>query len=175
MITALIIIGSLIVLIVLFGFLSPRYARLHRSIEIKASPEVIWEQMIDLKNFVGNWSPWSKLDPNMKQEFSGSEKGLGARYFWSGDPKKVGEGTMEIIEVKEGKKVDTKIAFKGRGTAIACFILEDNGSGTCTVTWDFESDNGMNPIARIFGRMMEKFIGPDYEKGLRSLKDHCEK
>jgi hypothetical protein len=42
------------------------------------------------------------------------------------------------------------------------------------VTWDFESDNGLNPMSRIFGKMMDKFLGPDYQNGLNKLKTVCE-
>lgn len=175
MLIALYVIGVLVLLILLAGFTSPRITHVERRIEIEAPKDVIWEQMIDLKNFVGNWSPWSKKDPAMKQEFSGAERGLGSMYFWSGDPKKVGEGSMEIIEVDHGKKVHTKIVFKGRGSALAAFMVQDGDNGRAKVTWDFHSDNGMNPIARLFGRLMDRFMGPDFESGLKNLKSHCEK
>ena len=40
--------------------------------------------------------------------------------------------------------------------------------------WDFKGDMGMNPAGRLMGRMMDKFLGPDYEKGLDNLKKSCE-
>src|SRR5688572_13615439 len=90
------IIGGLVLLITIFGFLSPRYATFERSVEINASEEKVFEQMNSLKNFVNHWSPWTSKDPNSKMSFSGAETGKGAKFAWDGDRKKVGKGTMEI-------------------------------------------------------------------------------
>ncbi|MFZ5554198.1 MAG: SRPBCC family protein [Bacteroidota bacterium] len=168
------VIAGLILLIVLFGFMSPRITRMERSIEINASVEKVFEQMNSLKNFVANWSPFSDYDPNMKKIFNHIETGKGAHYTWEGDPKKVGKGTMEITHSVVNKSVTTHLAFHGRGEADATWTIQP-GNGNVKVTWDFMADNKNNPISRIFGRMMDRFLGPDYEKGLKKLKEYCEK
>lgn len=43
-----------------------------------------------------------------------------------------------------------------------------------TATWGFDTDLGMNPIARYFGLVMDSMLGADYEKGLAKLKQVCE-
>lgn len=170
----LIILGATIAMIVILGFMSPRIARFERSTEINATPEKVFEQCNSLRNFVNNWSPWTEKDPNLKQTYSGKENGVGAMYSWDGDKKKVGAGTMEITDSVLNRSVTTHIEFNGRGRADATWTIE-NISGKVKVTWDFVADNGNNPVARIFGRMMEKFMGGDYEYGLKKLKSHCEK
>ena len=107
-------------------------------------------------------------------EYNDVSEGVGAYYSWKGEPKKVGEGSMEIKTSEAMELVKVYLQFKGRGDAMAGWIVRDNGDGTTMVTWDFESDNGMNPISRIFGRMMDKFLGPDYQNGLNKLKSVCE-
>lgn len=169
------VIGVIIVLILVIGFLSPRYARMQRSIEINASIDKIWPELNNLKNFVTNWSPWTDKDPDAAHGYNDIAEGVGCEYKWIGAPKKVGEGAMVIVEVDEHKKVMTKLSFKGRGDAMAGFHVEDLGGGKTKVTWDFEADNKNNPMGRIFGRMMDKFLGPDYQNGLDKLKAHCEK
>jgi uncharacterized protein YndB with AHSA1/START domain len=169
------IIGSLILLLVIFGFLSPRFAQFERSIEINASEQKVFEQMNSLKNFVHHWSPWTAKDPNSKMIFSGPETGRGSRYEWDGDRKKVGKGTMEIILSENNSKVKTQISFDGRGEAVASWTLVKLSDSKVKITWDFYSDNKYNPFARIFGRLMEKFMGADYEEGLQKLKAYCEK
>ena len=42
------------------------------------------------------------------------------------------------------------------------------------MTWGFESDLGMNPMARWMGLMMDSLVGGDYEQGLANLKDLVE-
>lgn len=171
----LVALGAIVIVILIFGFLSPRYAHFERSIEIDSSEEKVFEQMNSLKNFVHHWSPWTAKDPNSKMVFSGAETGKGAKYSWEGNRKTVGKGTMEIILSESNSKVKTHIAFDGRGEADATWTMNKISDNKVKVTWDFHSDNKNNPIARIFGRMMEKFMGGDYEEGLQKLKSHCEK
>ena len=42
------------------------------------------------------------------------------------------------------------------------------------ITWGFDSDLGMNPIARWMGLMFDSWIGADYETGLANLKNLVE-
>lgn len=166
--------GLLVAFVLGFGFASPRVARMKRSIEIAAPPEKIWPNLNNLRNFVERWSPWSEKDPQAKHAFNEIAEGVGATFSWIGDPKKSGEGTMKITRSEPMTRVVSHLAFKGRGEADAGWTLEDLGGGRSRVTWDFEADNGMNPLARIFGRLIEKFLGPDYEQGLAKLKSISE-
>ena len=167
-------VGGLILLILLMGFSSPRIAKMERSVLINASAQTIWPYLNNLKLFVDNWSPWTEKDLNALHTYNNIEAGVGAHYSWKGESKKVGEGSMEIKVSEPMELVQVELKFKGRGDALAAWIIRDNGDGTCMVTWDFETDNGMNPIGRIFGRMMDKFLGPDYQNGLNKLKEVCE-
>lgn len=169
------VVGLLVFVVLVVGFTSPRMARMKRSIEIAAPPDKVWPELNNLRNFVDHWSPWTEKDPAAKHSYGDTVEGVGAAYSWQGDPKKVGTGSMKITESEAKRRVKTHLAFKGRGEADAGWILEDLGGGRSRVTWDFEADNGDNPIARIFGRLMDKFLGPDYEKGLAKLKSVCEK
>ena len=167
------IIGGIILLVLIIGFTSPRIARMNRTILINASSQEIFPYLNNLKSFVDNWSPWTEKDPDATHEYNDIAEGEGAFYSWKGAPKKVGEGSMKIVESEKDKRVKVYLQFKGRGDAHASWIL-DPQEGNTKVTWDFEGDNGMNPISRIFGRFMDKFLGPDYEKGLNKLKDVVE-
>jgi len=169
------VVGTIALLVLVVGFASPRVARFKKSTEIAAPPAKVFPYLNSVKRFSDEWSPWTGKDPAAKHTFSGPAEGVGARHAWEGDPKKVGSGTMEITESVPDQRVKAHLAFKGRGEADAGWTLEDLGGGRSRVTWDFEADNRNNPIARIFGRLMEKFIGPDYEKGLAKLKSICER
>ena len=163
------IFGGIVVLFLLVGFTSPRYARMNRTIQINASAEQVFPYLNNLKTFVDTWSPWTEKDPNAAHEYNDIAEGQGAFYSWKGEPKKVGEGSMKILESETNKHVKTHLSFKGRGDAQAGWTIAESGDGV-KVTWDFESDNGMNPMGRFFGRFMDKFLGPDYEAGLNNLK-----
>ena len=165
--------GGLVALFLIIGFASPRVARMNRSIQIDSTPEKIFPYLNNLKSFVDNWSPWTEKDPNAAHEYNDVAEGVGAFYSWKGEPKKVGEGSMKILESEENKRVKTYLTFKGRGDALATFHVAPSGDGV-KVTWDFEADNGMNPMGRFFGRFMDKFLGPYYEAGLANLKKVAE-
>lgn len=169
----LIVIGAIVLLVLLIGFTSPRIAKMDRSIEINASADKVFPYLNNLRLFVDNWSPWTEKDPDAEHKYNDIAEGEGAFYSWKGAPKKVGEGSMKIVKSEENKHVKTLLSFKGRGDAYAGWHIRETGNGI-EVTWDFEADNGMNPIGRIFGRMMDKFLGPDYENGLKKLKEVAE-
>ncbi len=168
------VVGALVLVVLIMGFTSPRVARVKRSIEIAAPPEKVFPYLNSVKRFSDEWSPWTGKDPAAKHVFSGPAEGVGAKHAWEGHPRTVGSGTMEITLSEPNRRVSSHLAFQGRGEAEAGWTIEDLGGGRVRVTWDFEADNGNNPVARLFGRMMERFLGPDYEQGLAKLKSLCE-
>ena len=78
-------------------------------------------------------------------------------------------GRQSITRVDPGKEVETSVEFGGQGNATAMVKLEPSGDKT-RVTWGFSSDLGYNPISRYMGLMFDRWIGPDYERGLAKLK-----
>src|SRR3989442_1291414 len=61
-----------------------------RSATMAAPPEAVFKGVNDFRQWDA-WSPWSKLDPNMKKSLEGPAEGVGAVYRWSGN-NQVGEG-----------------------------------------------------------------------------------
>jgi len=57
--------------------------RIARSTTLAAPPERIAPHIEDLRAWE-KWSPYEKLDPQMKKTFSGAERGAGASYAWDG-------------------------------------------------------------------------------------------
>ena len=159
----------IVVAFIAIGFLLPGTSHVERQININASTPVVYDQINELKNWE-NWSPWAKLDPNVKWTYSEpTTSGTGAYYMWVGNDK-VGEGKLTILEAKPNEMLHCKMEFKGQGDAFSDFKLTAKDSTATKVVWSFDSDNGLNPIARWFGLAMNSFIGPDYEKGLANLK-----
>ncbi|CAG5076985.1 SRPBCC family protein [Parvicella tangerina] len=164
---------GLALIIVIIGFLMPKQAYMKREVIINSDKQTIFAYANDLKKFVENWSPWTEKDPDMETIYEGADAGVGAVYKWKGDKKKVGYGTMKIVESVPDEKVVSFLNFGGRGDAEVTLRLEGS-DGEVKAIWEYAADNGNNPIARIFGSMMDKFLGPDFEKGLKKLKEVCE-
>ena len=76
-----------------------------RSATIKAPPERISAVLSDLRGWQA-WSPFEKMDPAMKRDFSGAEKGKGAVYAWSGNGE-AGAGRMQVTEASASRWIWT--------------------------------------------------------------------
>src|SRR5690348_8976388 len=86
----------LIAAVLIYAATRPNSFRIERSADIKASPDKVFALINDFHRW-GAWSPWEKLDPNMKRTFGGPAAGQGSTYAWQGNSK-VGSGKMEIVE-----------------------------------------------------------------------------
>ena len=157
-----------VILLVVVAFFLPRDVTVARSIEIDASPAVIYPLVADLRR-AAEWSPWLELDPDSEITFTGPADGVGQTMSWKSDHPNVGSGAQSITMLEPDRKVETALDFGDQGTATASFDLEPEGSAT-KVRWGFKTDLGFNPVARYFGLMFDQWIGADYEKGLANLK-----
>src|SRR4051812_848312 len=95
------ILGVIALLLIAFaGFVATRPStfEVKRSLLINAPPELVFDQVDDFHSWAA-WSPWEKLDPNMKRTFNEVPSGTGASYHWVGD-KEAGEGNMKITEAE---------------------------------------------------------------------------
>ncbi len=167
------IFGLLVVAFIGGAYLQPAEVTIERDIVIDAPAEKVYPHVSSFKNF-NAWSPWAKIDPNTKYVFEGPEAGEGAKMSWTSDHPNVGNGSQEITAATANKRVESALSFDGQPPAKAVFVLEPAGEGKTKVTWEFHGDMGMNPIGRWMGLMIEKYLGPDYEKGLANLKEVVE-
>jgi hypothetical protein len=169
-------IGIAVVLAIICGFAAtkPDSFTVVRSATIKAPPEKIAALVNDFHNW-GSWSPWEKLDPNMKRTFSGAPSGKGAIYNWEGNSD-VGSGRMEITDETLPNKVAIKLDFMEpfQSSNVTVFSFEPKGDLT-TVTWNM---NGPMPfVSKLMSvfMSMDAMIGKDFEKGLAQMKAVAEK
>lgn len=156
----------------LIGFFLPSSVKMQRSIEINAPAASIFEEVNDFKRWK-NWSPWHALEPTAKWVYSDSTSGVGAFYTWEG--KELGKGKMTNLEVSPPYKIRQKLEFDGSNPSTTGFNLENTSNNQIKITWIMDADMGLNPINRWFGLFFERMLAPDYEKGLKNLKEFCEK
>jgi carbon monoxide dehydrogenase subunit G len=145
-----------------------------RSTSIKAPPGKIFPFINDFQNWAA-WSPYEKLDPQMKRSRSGAASGKGSVYEWEGNSK-VGKGRMEIADMSAPSLVRINLDFVRPFEAhnIAEFTLDPKGEST-NVTWAM---HGPAPyVSKLMGLFfsMDRMIGKDFETGLANLKSLAEK
>jgi hypothetical protein len=120
------------------------------------------------------WSPWSRLDPQMKKSLEGPPEGVGAVYHWSGNST-VGEGTTRLIESNPNEKVGMKLEFvrpfAGEANVQLTFAPEGTGS---KITWAMQSKKPF--MGKVMGLFMdcEKVCGNQFLQGLANLKKVAE-
>lgn len=166
-----------VVLVALVAFLimvalRPGAFHIERSATISAPAEIVYAQIADYHKWEA-WSPWAKLDPAMKTEFTGNGE-AGSTYYWIGN-KKVGEGRMTTTAATPASRLEMKLEFLKpfKATNTTTFALAPDGAGT-KVTWSMDGTNGF--VAKLFGLFMnmDKTVGGDFEKGLAQLKTVAE-
>jgi len=140
-----------------------------RTKTMQAPPGKVFEKVVDLREW-SDWSPWEEMDPNMQKTFTGDPGTVGSGYSWTGN-RKVGEGSMTITDVDTPTKValDLKFIKPFKSENVTELWVAPSGDGS-QVTWRMTGQQTlMLKIMGIF-KSMDKMVGPDFEKGLSSLK-----
>ena len=170
-----VIISLAALIVIVAGIIATRAStfRVERTTRIDAPPDVVFALVNDLHAW-DRWSPWAHLDPSMKLTYGGPPAGTGATYHWIGNDK-VGEGDMRITESKPPQLVVLRLEFVKPMANLnhTDFTLKPDGTGT-KVDWvmtgplDFMG-KGMDLFVG-----MDRMIGPDFEKGLASMRREAE-
>ncbi|MCK6552006.1 SRPBCC family protein, partial [Myxococcota bacterium] len=149
----------------------PANYEIKRATNIAAPAEVAYGYLVDMNNFSA-WSPWAKLDPNMKTTVEGS--GAGSAYSWEGNDD-VGAGRMTIVGVKPNESIVIKLEFlkPWESTSTTEWRLTPSDDAT-TVTWSMAGENDfMGKMMTLF-MDMDAMVGKDFEAGLATLKTNVE-
>jgi carbon monoxide dehydrogenase subunit G len=171
-IIALLLVG-LIASLLIYAATKPDTFRIQRSASINAPAEKIFPFIDDFRKWV-DWSPWEKMDPELKRSFSAAASGQGSVYEWEGQ--KVGQGRMEIAKISPPTNILIDLDFlKPFGAHnIAEFTLEPGGNST-TVTWAMYGPSPyIAKLMHVFSSM-DRMVGKDFEAGLANLKAIAEK
>ena len=174
MLTILAIIVILLIMLLAFAAAKPDTFSMRRSADLRASPERIFAQLNDFKNW-SSWSPWEKMDPDMKRTYAGAASGKGAKYSWIGN-KQVGEGNMEITKAVPSSSVMLDLNFLKpfKASNVTEFKITPKG-GVTHLDWEMRG-----PVSFFMKIMhvvmnMDKMVGKDFERGLANLKAVVEK
>jgi hypothetical protein len=171
--TIVIMVLVLLAALLLYAATKPDTFRVQRSASINAPAEKIFPFINDFRKWV-DWSPWERMDPDLKRSFGGAASGQGSVYEWEGQ--KVGKGRMEIAKISPPTNILINLDFLKPFEAhnIAEFTLEPRGNST-TVTWALY---GPNPyIAKVIHIFfsMDSMVGEQFETGLANLRTIAEK
>lgn len=168
---------GLIGLLLIVSFFLPTKTHVERSIDINANAKHIYNLVNNFKAWK-QWSPWHKKDTNSIYTYAAIYEGNGASYSWKSNHPDVGNGTMKIISSVPNEKIEIELNLNDFGGSRADFNMKETG-GIVHLTWNFDSDTKdlplyWVPISKLFGLFMDGMLGPDYEAGLKSIKEIAE-
>lgn len=164
-------IGLVGLILAFLGFVSTRSGHFayERSGVIQASADRIFPYISNLRRG-GDWSPYEKVDPNMKKNFIGEDGQVGSTMEFEGN-NDVGSGKIEILKVIPNETVELKLTmikpFYGENQIV--YKLSPEGNGT-KFTWAMSGEGGF------MGKLMsvlidcEKMIGDQFSQGIDNLK-----
>lgn len=165
-----VLLGILALLVVGIAFVASRPSafRVERSAMVEAPPDRVFALLNDFHRW-SEWSPYEKLDSNLRRSFDGPASGPGASYAWVGNDD-VGEGSMKIVDAKPGESVTIDLEFKKPFEAknLTTFTLKPVEAGT-KVTWAMDGQNGFVGKAMSLVMDLDRFVGKDFEQGLANL------
>ena len=166
--------AALVAVFLVIVALQPSDFRFERSATMRAPAAAPYAQVNDFQKW-RDWSPWEKVDPQLKRSYEGPPAGTGAQYAWVGN-KDVGEGRMTIVESKPGELVRIKLEFFKPFAAVndAQFSFKPAGDGTA-VTWSMTGQNNFLAKAICLFVDMDQMVGGMFEQGLAQMKMAVEK
>jgi len=172
--TIVVLVLLAIIGVLIYAATKPDTFKIERTTLINAAPDKIFPMINELRKW-DDWSPWEKLDPNMKKSFTGSASGKGAVHEWEGNMT-VGAGRMEITDSTPSSKVQIKLDFikPCEGHNFAEFNLLPEGN-TTKVTWLMYGP--MTYPRKVMSLLcrMDNMVGKQFDQGLAALKDLSEK
>jgi predicted transcriptional regulator YdeE len=142
----------------------------HRSTVINDTPENVFAKVADFGTWP-IWSPWLCAEPDAQVTIPEDASSVGAVYSWKGEI--VGEGEIEHMQLQSPRLVENEIRFVKpfKSKSDVSFDFEPSGDGT-KVTWHMKGSMPWFLFWMI--PQMEVFIGMDYERGLKMLKEWVE-
>ncbi len=166
----LIVLGIGIAGFLAFAATRPHRYQVERSRKIDAPAEIVFAQIEDFRAWPA-WSPWEKVDPDMKRTYEGPARGVGAGYAWDGN-RHVGKGKMTITQSTPSTAISCRLEFMKPFVSVATtgFTLEPAGDQAVTVTWSMDGNNNFTGKVFSIFMNMDKMIGGQYEKGLANLE-----
>lgn len=168
--TAKILLGlaALVAVLLIVVATRPATFRVERSATLPASPAALFEHVNNHRKFAV-WNPFLKLDPHVKNTYTGPDAGVGAVCSWEGN-RDVGAGSCTIVESQPGSLVRCRMDWKRpmEATAMVDFTFEPQGEQTI-VTWAMYGRNNFVGKAMSLFFDCEKLCGPQFERGLADL------
>jgi hypothetical protein len=172
-ITILLIVAGIIALLLIVALFMRKEHYVRREIIINAPLQKVFDYLRLLKN-QDNFNKHAMAGPDRKREFKGTDGTVGYIYSWSGN-KNAGVGEKEIMNIVEGKRIESEIRFVKPMAAIARMIMETESLSDNQTKVSWSNAGTLKYPLNIMVPMMEKMLPKDMDSSLSTLKNILEK
>ena len=155
-------IGTVLVTLILIGFLLPGTWSAEASIQIDAVPTEVFPFLNDLSRW-DTWTNWGDIE----SELSDPSQSVGASRSW--DDPNFGTGSVTITGSGPPTFVRYEVEVEGGASVSGELRIEAIGGGS-RVIWREEGDLGRNPLMGYVARGMPKSQGAQLAEGLEKLR-----
>jgi hypothetical protein len=171
-ITILLVVAGIIALLLIIALFMRREHYVNREIIIDAPRQKVFDFLKLLKN-QDQFNKWAKTDKDRKEETKGTDGTVGFIYSWSGN-KSAGQGEKEIMNIVEGKRIETEIRFV-KPMRISAYVVMETESLSDNQTKVTLSNGGkLNYPLNIMIPIAEKNFAKDLDFSLSTLKNILE-
>ena len=172
-ITILLVLAGIIALFLVLPLFMKKEHYVNREIIINAPKQKVFDFLRLLQN-QEKFNKWAKTDPNRKWKFKGTDGTVGYVIAWSGN-RSAGEGEKEIMNIVEGKRIETEIRFIRPMKVTASVIMETESLSDDQTKVNLINTGTMRYPMNIFIPMAEKNFPKDMDESLAMLKAILEK
>ncbi len=162
-----------IVVLLLVASRRPDHFHSARSLRMAAPPERLFGLIENLRE-MNRWNPYALRETGGKAEYSGPERGKGARFDFAGS--KSGSGYIEVLDSAAPSNVVMRLMMVKpfRADNRIEFTVAPAGGGS-DVTWAMSGRQPLLMKAMSLIINCDKMVGRDFEEGLANLKAIAEK
>jgi len=172
-ITILLIVAGIIALLLVIALFMKKEHYIKREIIINAPRQKVFDYLRLLKN-QDEFNKHAMAGPDRKREFKGTDGTVGYIYAWSGN-KNAGVGEKEIMNIIEGKRIETEIRFVKPMVTSAYIIMEMESLSDDQTKVYWSNAGTLKYPLNIMIPMMEKQVAKGMDISLSTLKNILEK
>lgn len=145
--------------------------RVQKEIIIQKSPTDVCNIMSDIHQW-NTWSPWAHCEPTAKTVASGVAGQIGQTQTWNGEV--IGSGKMTITKIESPLTIEMDLEFLSpwKSFATVIFTIESLNNNKSRVDWTMNTEIPL--FMFFFKKMMMAYLGHDFERGLKMLKELSE-
>lgn len=166
---------GLVVIVVLFlGYVSTREGKFNYEASgvINAPAEKVFPYLSDFRKGSA-WSPYERMDPNMKKTYSGTDGAVGSMMDFESD--EAGSGRLEMLKIVPNELVEIRLTMTKpfKADNLVRYTLAPEGAGT-RFTWSMSGDGGF--LGKLISTLIDckvMVIG-EFDKGIENLKNVVE-